>query len=113
MSDICHYYERNPDPVYPDCRVTGLHEDGVVFDALEPFDGLYTFIGRTALLDAMAEVYDQRPGDIDTMLTGGTKHMRAKIQKLEDEKALLTERLAKINEFLLDEGSNAAYAVIS
>lgn len=103
MSDLCAYYERNPDPQFSTCRNTGISEDGVTFDGIEPLEGIFTYVGRTSLIEAVGLLHNMTPKQVIESLEGGTKHLRVKIARLEDEKQFLADRLSQINSFILDE----------
>lgn len=102
-SDVCTYYERNPDPQFSACRNTGFTEDGVTFDGVEPLEGIFTYIGRTSLIEAIGLLFDMSPKQVIQLLEGGTKQLRVKIGRLEEEKKFLADRLAEINTFILDQ----------
>ena len=103
MSDICSYHQRNPDPQFSACRNTGLDEDGVVFDGIEPLEGIFTYLGRTSLVEAVGLLYGMTPKEVTTALEGGNKALRVKIGRLEEEKKFLADRLADINTYILDQ----------
>lgn len=57
MSDIAQYHPHNPDEFSDGCMATGLAEDGVVFVGIEPLHGTLLYLGRSALVEAIAELY--------------------------------------------------------
>lgn len=80
---MSQYFDRNPDELAEGCIVTGLHEDGVVFPEIEPLGPNLTFIGRTALIEAVGHLLGITPDEVTDLVNS-----RARIQELE---AQLTE----------------------
>ena len=104
MSDGLTYHKYNPDPLFDCCRNSGVDEDGITFDNIDPWEGTFTFIGKTQLVHAVALAFGKGPRETLSILTeNNSKALRAKVGKLEDENALLRARLADINKMLLDE----------
>ena len=101
-SDLCSVHPHNPDPQFSACRNSGMDERGIVFTRVEPLEGVFTFIGESSLLEGVSLLYDMTPKQITECLEGGTKALRVKIGRLEDEKQFLADRLAKINQFIID-----------
>ena len=101
-SSIVTYHKMNPDPLFSVCRNTGFIEDGVNFDGIEPMEGVFTFVGRTSLIEAIGLLYDLDPKQVVESLEGGNKALRVKIGRLEDERNHLADRLAKVQSYVID-----------
>ena len=82
MSDLVHYFERNPDPSFATCMNSGAMEDGVVFTAIEPLVGAYTFVGRTNILEAAGLLYGLGQAEVEKALGEGTDKQKQEIAKL-------------------------------
>ena len=83
MSELAKYYSSNPDTVLSVCRNTGRAEDGVVFPGIEPLVGAYTYVGRSSIIEAVAELYDSTPAEVKRLLTGGTPAQQVKLKTAE------------------------------
>lgn len=104
MSDLCSYYTQNPDPQFSTCRNTGLQEDGVTFDGFEPLEGIHTYIGRSSIVEACGLLFEMTPKQVVEALTNsGHKALRVQIGRLEEEKKFLADRLAQINDFIVND----------
>lgn len=57
--ELAKYHVRNPDPEFGMCRNTGEEAtDGVVFPGVEPMEGVYCFVGRQSILEAIGALYN-------------------------------------------------------
>ena len=82
MSNVMAVHEMNPDPGISTCRVyTGNQERGIVFLTIEPLEGVYTFVGETAMLEAMGMLYELTPNDVLRALGEGTQAQEKKLAK--------------------------------
>ncbi len=97
MSDLVQYYATNPDPYHDGCMNSGLVEEGVAFLGVEPQEGIYTFIGITHLLEAVAEVYGLTPNQVKDRLTREKKV----VDNLRAENAEAVEKVEKYEEVLM------------
>lgn len=92
MSDHVTYHKVCPDMNHDSCMNTGIVEDGVTFNNIEPADGYLTFVGRTTILDAVAELYGLTVNQVRDRLTREktmVDNLRAENAKLvEDNKAM-------------------------
>jgi hypothetical protein len=57
-SDIVAFHAHNPDPFFAGCQATGNEERGVSFPSVEPMDGTVLFLGETAIIEAVAVLFD-------------------------------------------------------
>ncbi len=81
MSDLITVHEHNPDPMFGTCRVFGYEEHGVVFESIEPAAGWYTFVGETALLEALAKLHNITITDLRRALGHGTQAQEKKLAR--------------------------------
>lgn len=93
ISELARYHEYNPDPDFGSCRNTGSNEDGVVFLHIEPLEGSFCFVGRTSLIEGVADMYKLTPAEVTRLLDGGTKAAQKKLAAAEAENKELRERL--------------------
>ena len=77
-SELVSYHEVSPDPVVDGCMNTRQHEDGVVFNGVEPMEGTHLFIGRTSLVEAVALMYGLTPNQVIAKLSPKTKKVDVK-----------------------------------
>lgn len=106
-SELARYHEFNPDPNFGECRNTGNKEDGIVFQHIEPLEGSFCFVGRTSIVEGVAEMFNMTPADVVRSLEGGTKAAQKKLAAAEAEVKVLQERLdamrAKLAELAVGE----------
>jgi hypothetical protein len=93
-TDIASYHRTNPDPIVAGCRATGREEDGVIFPAVEPMEGIYTYIGRTAMIEGIGSIFNLNPKQVVERLSDEAKP-QDKIRALEAEVTRLKEKLAQ------------------
>lgn len=56
--ELAQYHPHNPDPDFGMCRNTGEEgTDGVVFPGIEPMEGVFCFVGRQSILEAIGALY--------------------------------------------------------
>lgn len=96
MSDLIKVFPRNPDPVHSGCRVTGNIERGVAFISIEPLEGKFTFVGETALLEAVGLLYDLTPNQTMRALGEGTQAQEKKLARVQDEADEWQERYTRL-----------------
>lgn len=82
MSNVMAVHEINPDPGISTCRVyTGNQERGIAFLTIEPLEGVFTFIGETALTEAIGMLYGLTPNETLRALGEGTQAQEKKLAK--------------------------------
>lgn len=101
-SSMVTYHKMNPDPLFSVCRNAQIMEEGVAFNGFEPMEGVFSFVGRTSLIEAIGLVFGLNPNQVVEFLEGGNKALRVKIGRLEDERNHLADRLAKVQSYVID-----------
>jgi hypothetical protein len=99
MSELCSYHPSNPDPLgVGGCLNTGNAEDGVVFPGIEVLEASMCYVGRTSIIEAMAELFETTPARVKALMTGD-KATAAKVKELQAEVDYLKSRLELVRGF--------------
>lgn len=98
MGELVVRWDRNPDGMFNGCRVTDNVEEGVDFPGLEPLVGDHTFIGKSALIEAIAVLYGMRGNDVLRALEGGTKAQEKKLAAEKDRADAAVRELEELKE---------------
>lgn len=94
MTEIAYVHSHNPDPFFEGCQATGAVERGVSFPSVEPQDGTIMFLGETAMVEAMAALFDLSPNQVRQRLAKDPSPKQAELNAANKKIADLEERLA-------------------
>lgn len=111
MSDVIAVWEQNQDPYFSNCRVTGEHTRGIAFLNIEPAEGVYTFIGEGAMIDAIGKLFDLKPNEVIRALSEGTQAQEKKLERAHAEADAWKSKFFNVREVMqaaLDEEANAS-----
>jgi hypothetical protein len=95
MSDIAFYHKHNPDVMFAGCQVTQKNEDGISFPTVEPADGTVMFIGKTALIEAIAAYLKITPNQAKFRMEDRPSPKQAEFDELKKTLAKVEARLAR------------------
>lgn len=99
MSEIAFRHPHNPDPLNSGCCVTGKVEEGVAFPTVSPEEGTIMFIGKTALIEAVAAFMDISPNQAKARMEGRPSPKQAELDAKNREIEKLKSRLARWEKF--------------
>lgn len=105
-SDLALYHEISPDQYNDGCQVSGQVEPGVVFPQIEVMNSDYCFIGRTAITEATAMLYDLTPGQVIDRLTREKSlvaNLQAKLAEQEEALKGYEELFSRTKAILLED----------
>lgn len=106
-SDLALLHETSPDQYNDGCQVSGQVERGVVFPQIETMNSDFCFIGKTALTEAVAMLYDLNPGQVVDRLTREkslVSNLQAKVKDQQEHLDAHRELIAKMREVVEAEG---------
>ena len=84
MSERILVWDRNPDPMFSECRVNGLAERGVEFTTLEPLAGSITFIGESAIFEAVGKLLGLSITEVHRCFDDGNQAQAKKLKREKD-----------------------------
>lgn len=100
MHELATYHHRNPDPERPGlCSNTQAVEDGCIFPGVEPMEGTVTFIGRTSLYEAIADMLGYTVAEVEDRLAHEGSKALQEVKRLKAEIKKLRMELDKYNQF--------------
>ena len=105
-SDLALFHATNPDPFHDGCPVSGNIEPGVIYPQIDVVDADYCFIGKTALTEAIAMVFELTPGQVIDRLTREKSQVANLQATVADQKEHLEahrELIAKMREVVAAE----------
>lgn len=106
MSERILVWDRNPDPLFGECRVNNLAERGVEFTTIEPLAGSITFIGESAIFEAVGKLLGLSITEVHRCFDDGNQAQQKKLKREKDRadeaEAALAELKAKFADLLAE-----------
>lgn len=103
-SDLALLHETSPDQYSDGCQVSGQVERGVVFPQIEVLNSDFCFIGKTAITEAIAMLYDLTPRQVVDRLTREKSlvaNLQAKVKEQDEALKAYSDLFDRTKELLL------------
>ena len=101
MAERILVWEQNPDPLFSECRVSGLNERGVEFTTIEQMAGSVTFIGESALIEALGKLYGLTVNEVLRCFDDGNQAQQKKLQRERDRAEAAAAKFASLRDAVL------------